>query len=208
MAKQERSSHERIVEAAKEEFRRCGFKGASMRNIAFLAGVSASALYKHFPSKEDMFASLVEPVKAEFEQIYRERERCEHERVKHGDRVFNEQTGGCRWAMEFIYDHVEEFRLLVNCSDGTVYGNFVHDVAELEENATFRFITELRRRGEDAILLPRGELHLLVTTQVEAIFEALKHGFSKEDALHYADTLDRFFTPGWMNVMHGFGEQK
>lgn len=208
MAEQRRNSRERIVEAARTEFARCGFKEASMRNIASLAGVSASALYKHFPSKEDMFSSLVEPVKAEFERIYREREQREHERVKHGDRMFSEQTGGCRWAMEFIYDHVEEFRLLVNCADGTIYGNFVHDVAELEENATFRFITELRKKGEDAVMLPRGELHLLVTTQVEAIFEALKHGFSKEDALHYADTLDCFFTPGWMNVMRGFGEQK
>ena len=207
MAEQRRNSHDRIVAAAKAEFQRCGFKEASMRNIASVAGVSASALYKHFPSKEDMFASLVEPVKAEFEKEYHERERREYEGMENGDRMFSEQTGGCRWAMEFIYNHPEEFRLLVNCAEGTIYGNFIHDVAEIEEKATLRFIVELRKRGEEAILLPEGELHLLVTTQVEAIFEALKHGFSKENALHYADTLDRFFTPGWLNVMLGKGEQ-
>ncbi len=207
MPGQKGNSREKIVAAAKKEFKRCGFKEASMRKIAVLAGVSASALYKYFPSKEDMFGSLVEPVKAEFEREYRERERREYEGMENGDRMFSEQTGGCRWAMEFIYDHAEEFSLLVNCADGTIYGNFIHDVAEIEENATFRFIEELRKRGDEAILLPRGELHLLVTTQVEAIFEALKHGFSREDALHYADTLDRFFTPGWLSVMLGKGEQ-
>ncbi|MBR4813221.1 MAG: TetR family transcriptional regulator [Lachnospiraceae bacterium] len=31
--------------------------------------------------------------------------------------------------------------------------------------------------------------------------EAVKHGFSKEEALHYADTLDAFFMPDWLNVM-------
>ena len=203
MAEQRRNSHERIVAAAKTEFQRCGFKEASMRNIAVLAGVSASALYKHFPSKDDMFASLVEPVRAEFEREYRERERREYEEMENGGRMFSEQTGGCRWAMEFIYSHEEEFRLLVNCSDGTLYENFIHDTAKLEETATLKFIRELQKRGDPVIELPEGELHLLVTTQVEAIFEALKHGFPKEDALHYADTLDRFFTPGWLNVMLG-----
>ncbi len=203
MAEQRRNSHERIVAAAKAEFQRCGFKEASMRNIAVLAGVSASALYKHFPSKDDMFASLVEPVRAEFEREYRERERREYEEMENGGRMFSEQTGGCRWAMEFIYSHEEEFRLLVNCSDGTLYENFIHDTAKLEETATLKFIRELQKRGDPVIELPEGELHLLVTTQVEAIFEALKHGFPKEEALHYADTLDRFFTPGWLNVMLG-----
>ncbi len=207
MSRQRSDSHERIVAAAKLEFSRCGFKEASMRNIAVLAGVSASGLYKHFPSKEDMFASLVEPVKAEFEREYREREQREYEEMDSGNRMFSEQTGGCRWAMEFIYDHAEEFRLLVNCADGTLYGNFVHDVAKLEENATMAFIEELHRRGEKTIVLPQGELHLLVTTQVEAIFEALKHDFTREEALHYAETLDRFFTPGWVNVMLGISEQ-
>lgn len=203
MAEQRRNSHERIVAAAKAEFQRCGFKEASMRNIAVLAGVSASALYKHFPSKDDMFASLVEPVRAEFEREYRERERREYEEMENGGRMFSEQTGGCRWAMEFIYSHEEEFRLLVNCSDGTLYENFIHDTAKLEETATLKFIRELQKRGDPVIELPEGELHLLVTTQVEAIFEALKHGFPKEEALHYADTLDRFFTPGWLNIMLG-----
>lgn len=208
MPRKKTTSHERIVAAAKEEFTRCGFKEASMRNIAMLAGVSASGLYKHFPSKEDMFGSLVESVKAEFEREYREREQREFAGMENGDRIFSEQTGGCRWAMEFIYDHEEEFRLLVNCSDGTIYGNYVHDVAKLEETATMEFIRELQNHGEKTIPLPQEEIHLLVTSQVDAIFEALKHRFTREQALHYADTLDRFFTPGWINVMLGDSEQK
>ena len=33
------------------------------------------------------------------------------------------------------------------------------------------------------------------------IVEAAKHGFSKEEALHYAGTPDGFFMPGWLHVM-------
>ena len=112
MPRKKTVSHEKIVAAAKKEFERCGFKEASMRNIAAEAGMSASGLYKHFPSKEEMFASLVEPVKSEFEQQYRERERREYAELGSGNEaILAEQTGGNRWAMEFIYDHPDEFRL-------------------------------------------------------------------------------------------------
>lgn len=121
MPRKKSVNHGKIVEAAKKEFERCGFKEASMRNIAAEAGMSASGLYKHFPSKE--------------------------------------------------------------------------------ETSTLAFISELRKKGEAPIDLPRKEVHLLVTAQVNAVFEAVKHGFSKEEALHYADTLDGFFMPGWLHVM-------
>ena len=202
MPKKKTVSHEKIVAAAKKEFERCGFKEASMRNIAAEAGMSASGLYKHFPSKEEMFASLVEPVKSEFERQYRERERREYAEFGSGNAaILAEQTGGNRWAMEFIYDHPDEFRLLVIKSEGTVYENYIHDIARLEETSTLAFISELRKRGENPVDLPRNEVHLLVTSQVNAVFEAVKHGFTREEALHYADTLDRFFMPGWLSVM-------
>mgnify|MGYP003369405045 CR=1 FL=1 len=202
MPKKKTVSHVKIVAAAKKEFERCGFKEASMRNIAAEAGMSASGLYKHFPSKEEMFASLVEPVKSEFEQQYRERERREYAELGSGNAaILAEQTGGNRWAMEFIYDHPDEFRLLVIKSEGTVYENYIHEIARLEETSTLAFISELRKRGENPVDLPRTEVHLLVTSQVNAVFEAVKHGFTREEALHYADTLDRFFMPGWLSVM-------
>lgn len=202
MPKKKTVSHEKIVAAAKKEFERCGFKEASMRNIAAEAGMSASGLYKHFPSKEEMFASLVEPVKSEFERQYRERERRECAEFGSGNAaILAEQTGGNRWAMEFIYDHPDEFRLLVIKSEGTVYENYIHDIARLEETSTLAFISELRKRGENPVDLPRNEVHLLVTSQVNAVFEAVKHGFTREEALHYADTLDCFFMPGWLSVM-------
>ena len=52
MPRKKSGNHGKIVEAARKEFDRCGFKEASMRNIAAEAGMSASGRYKHFPSKE------------------------------------------------------------------------------------------------------------------------------------------------------------
>ena len=61
MARDKSAHHEKIITAAREEFMTYGFTDASMRRIADAAGMSAAGLYKHFPSREDMFATLVEP---------------------------------------------------------------------------------------------------------------------------------------------------
>ncbi len=61
MSKDKTENHEKIIVAAYEEFLTYGFNDASIRRIADACGMSASGLYKHFPSKEEMFAALVEP---------------------------------------------------------------------------------------------------------------------------------------------------
>lgn len=60
---EERSSStlENIQQAALSEFLEKGFLGASLRQIVKNAGVTTGALYGYFSSKEDLFASIVEP---------------------------------------------------------------------------------------------------------------------------------------------------
>ena len=41
------------------------------------------------------------------------------------------------------------------------------------------------------------ELHLLVTSYIEAVFQPVVHDFSKKEALHYAQTLEKFYIPAW-----------
>jgi AcrR family transcriptional regulator len=48
----------RILVAACNEFHRVGYHGASTRDIAGAAGMSATALYAHYPSKESMLFKL------------------------------------------------------------------------------------------------------------------------------------------------------
>ena len=52
--------HHEILDAALAEFAEKGFLQARIKDIAKRAGISTVALYKYFPSKEDIFKSLVE----------------------------------------------------------------------------------------------------------------------------------------------------
>lgn len=49
----------RLIEAARQEFSRDGFRGASVDRIAAAAGVAKQTLYNHFPSKEALFEETI-----------------------------------------------------------------------------------------------------------------------------------------------------
>ena len=71
------SSNERrqaIVEAVRTVFAEKGFEGTTTRNLAAAAGVSEALLYKHFPSKQSLYAAMLDacaegPAFAEFNRI-------------------------------------------------------------------------------------------------------------------------------------------
>ena len=48
-----------ILQGAKAAFLKEGFGGASMDQVAALAGVSKMTVYRHFGSKEDLFAGVI-----------------------------------------------------------------------------------------------------------------------------------------------------
>ncbi|MCR5733369.1 MAG: hypothetical protein K6G22_02075 [Lachnospiraceae bacterium] len=48
--------------------------------------------------------------------------------------------------MKYIYDNLEEFKLLIMHSQGTKYEDFVHEVAKLEEEVTGRYMEELKAK--------------------------------------------------------------
>ena len=64
-----------IIQAAINEFRDNGFEITSMDKIAATAGVSKRTVYNHFPSKEELFAEILNQlwirVTAEQETAYR-----------------------------------------------------------------------------------------------------------------------------------------
>ena len=53
------SRQQHILDAAREEFARRGFDATTMRDIADAAGMKAGSLYRHFPSKDQLLATIL-----------------------------------------------------------------------------------------------------------------------------------------------------
>ncbi|MCR5418858.1 MAG: TetR/AcrR family transcriptional regulator [Lachnospiraceae bacterium] len=190
-------NHEKIVAAAKKEFLTYGFTDASMRHIAEEAGMSASGLYKHFASKEEMFSALVEPACQGLLSIFHQEADAQEQFIGSGDLSFLETGQDAKLSITYIYDHLDAFRLIICKSRGTKYESFLHDLAVLEEEMTLSFMDALKKQGVKLHEFDKRELHLLTTTNISAVFQTVEHGLTRKQAMHYADTLDRFFSKAW-----------
>jgi len=197
MARDKAGHHEQIMAAAWQEFLTYGFADASMRRIASSAGMSVSGLYKHFAGKEEMFTALVEPACQGLLSMFHLEADGQEQFVGAGDVSVLETGQDAKLAMAYIYDHLDAFRLIICKSQGTKYESFLHDLAVQEEKVTLSFMDMLKKRGVMLNEFSESEFHLLTSANVNAVFQAIEHGFTREEAMHYADTLDRFFSRGW-----------
>ncbi len=202
MPKDKSGTLEKIIPCAKREFLDKGFERASLRKIAADANMSAAGLYRHFESKEAMFDALVAPLVNTYlrnyeESMQRSYELLDTEEIKKFWEVSEEE--GLQY-IDFIYDHFEEFKLLLTCSDGTKYQNFMHDISEMEVKEMTRLMDELRSRGFTVKDISQDELHMLVSGYVASVFEVVIHDYPREKAIAQARTLMEFLYPGWIKA--------
>ena len=197
------ANHEKIVAAAKKEFLTYGFTDASMRHIAEEAGMSASGLYKHFPSKEEMFSALVEPAYQGLLALFRQEADDQGQMIGTGDLSRWETGRDAKLAITYIYDHLDAFRLIICKSQGTKYESFLHDLTQAAQERTLQYLPILREKGLAVREISPRELHLLYSAYVTALFEPVIHRYSLDESMRCLETIEAFFLPGW-KTMFGF----
>jgi hypothetical protein len=144
-----------------------------------------------------MFSALVEPACQGLVNMFHLEADDQEQFVETGDLSVLETGQDATLAIAYIYDHLDAFRLIICKSQGTKYESFLHDLAVLEEKVTLSFMDKLKKQGVKLNEFCERELHLLSTVNINAVFQTVEHNFTREEAMHYADTLDRFFSKGW-----------
>ncbi|MBO8470109.1 MAG: TetR/AcrR family transcriptional regulator [Spirochaetes bacterium] len=189
----------RILETAKKEFLERGFQGTSMRRIAALAGVTTGALYGYFDSKEKIFDSLVEDSYNAVMNAYKDAH-VEFAALPYDTQVsgMGDITAKCvEWCLEYIYDHLDEFRLILMCSEGTRYTNMVDEMMKIEEESTEEFISLMRKNGMEIPEIDPLLEHMVTSGYFTSFFEVVRHSVPREDARIYIHNLQAFYKAGW-----------
>lgn len=193
----------RIQDAAMQEFLDKGFQGASLRQIVKNAGVTTGALYGYFSSKAALFASLVEPHAAEIMRRFVETQLDfaalpEAEQPAH---MGKESADYVDWLVDYICSHRDPLKLLLCRSEGTSYENFVHDMVEIEVEATCQYIEVLKRLGHTVPTLDPTLCHIIASGMFGTIFEVVVHDMPYDAAMRYVTQLREFYTAGWLHLM-------
>lgn len=192
-----------ILKAGKAEFLEKGFKSASLRNIVKTAGVTTGAFYGYFSGKEALFAALVEEHAAMIMNIFMSAQESfvnlpAEEQPNH---MGIESRSSLNGIVDYIYEHFDEFKLLICKSEGTCYENFVHNMVEIEVDQTFAFIDVLRSQGRDVPNMDRAVCHMIVSGMFTGIFELIKHDMKKENAKKYVSQFQDFYIAGWSKIL-------
>ncbi len=191
----------KILVSAKEEFLQKGFAEASLREICQKAGVTTGALYKRFSGKEELFTAVLEPTLKDINALSEAVEQSNYEHLERAEMQavwdMSEATHQ-RW-IEFLYSRYDGFKLLLCCSAGSVYANFLNDFVAENTKHTLAFVEKAFARGLTKNRIDEDELHILLTAYWSTLFETIIHDFSKEKALHHCSIITKFFN--WQAVL-------
>lgn len=203
MEKQESGTLEKIQQIAIAEFLDKGFRGASLRQIVRNAGVTTGAFYGYFSCKEALFASIVEPhAKALMNRFVDAQlsfsalpssEKPQHVGVESGEYI--------DWMVDYVYEHKDPVKILFSCAEGTSYDNFIHNMVEIEEEATLNYLDILRQMGKDIPTLDKSLCHIIASTMFDSIFEIVIHDIPYDEAKRNIKLLRDFYSAGWQRLM-------
>lgn len=208
MAKQIEGVSERIIEAAKREFLENGYTDASLRTIATAADTSTNSIYVRFGDKEGLFSAIVEPVLNEMierfikiqEDFHQMKQETQIEIMpKYAD-------GGTAELVDYMYEHLDEFRLLLDASYGTRFHNFVDELVRIEVEYTYKYMEIAGYPIKCGNAMTEKLLHIVTTSRFESIFEVIRHGMSREEAVEYIDLLRCYHRQGFLAVFGTVGQ--
>ena len=192
-----------ILSAAMREFLEKGFKSASLRNIVKTAGVTTGAFYGYYDSKEELFEALVGEHYNFLLDCFRkaQKEFAEIPPEEQPDNLTS-TSGECMYEMLlYAYEHLNEFKLILCCSEGTRFSKLIDEMVEIETNATHDYFKVLERLGRPVPSIDKRLEHILITGMFNTFFELIIHEMPLEEAKHYLKEMRAFYTAGRMKIM-------
>jgi AcrR family transcriptional regulator len=199
----------KLMQSAKEEFLTHGYKDASINRISLNAGVTSGAIYIRYKNKDEIFYSLVKPVIKSMEETinhykgkYSALGKCQSwERLAVLDRDVFE------WMIDFMFEHHDEFKLLICKSEGSSVSGFASSLIDFKFQQTYAFIENIITPKEGETSRPpilKEEIALLASAQYHSLFEVIHRNYNKEDAKKYLNTIRRIYENGLKELLKDF----
>ena len=204
MAKQIEGVYESVLACARKEFLEKGYKDASLRVIAQAAGTSTGSIYTRFKDKAGLFDAIVSPAADQLKDMFVEIQENFHslddstQEAEMGEYTSRHQME----MLEYIYDHFDEFRLLLDCSDGTRFSGFVDELVDIEVEYTYKYMEVINCESVKSGVVTEDFIHIIVTAYFNGMFEVVRHNMSRDDARKYIRLLNRYHMQGFSTVFN------
>lgn len=199
MSTKAEDTEKNILNTARKHFLKDGFSGASLRNIVKDAGLTTGAFYKYYPTKEALFDALTDPYIEHIYQIYdRVVEDFEKLSAKEQTSNMSDTSGdGMDQMIDYIYEHYDNFRLLLKCGDSGKFETFIHNMVDREMRSSLEYVKKMKEDGIEIPIVGESFMHMIYTGFFSSIFQIIEHDIDKETAKRNVHKLREFNTGGW-----------
>ena len=199
MSTKAEDTEKNILNTARKHFLKDGFSGASLRNIVKDAGLTTGAFYKYYPTKEALFDALTDPYIEHIYQIYdRVVEDFEKLSAKEQTSNMSDTSGdGMDQMIDYIYEHYDNFRLLLKCGDSGKFETFIHNMVDREMRSSLEYVKKMKEDGIEIPIVGESLMHMIYTVFFSSIFQIIEHDIDKETAKRNVHKLREFNTGGW-----------
>ena len=203
MSTKAEDTEKNILNTARKHFLKDGFSGASLRNIVKDAGLTTGAFYKYYPTKEALFDALTDPYIEHIYQIYdRVVEDFEKLSAKEQTSNMSDTSGdGMDQMIDYIYEHYDNFRLLLKCGDSGKFETFIHNMVDREMRSSLEYVKKMKEDGIEIPIVGESLMHMIYTGFFSSIFQIIEHDIDKETAKRNVHKLREFNTGGWGAIM-------
>lgn len=199
MAKKAEETQRNILETAKRHFLSDGLTGASLRNIVKDAGLTTGAFYKYYPTKEALFDALTDPYLEHIYEIY-DQVVSEFEKLSADDQTKNMASisdEGMEQMLDYVYDHYDNFKLLLKCGDSGKYEDFIHGMVDREIKSSHRYLEKMKEDGVEVPVVDDSLMHMIYTGFFSSIFQIIEHDIDRITAKENIKQLKQFNIGGW-----------
>ena len=99
--------------------------------------------------------------------------------------------------MEHIYDHYDNFRLLLKCGDSGKFELFIHHMVDREMKSSMKYMEKMKEAGVKIPVVEESLMHMIYTGFFSSVFQIIEHDIDKETAKKNVNQLREFQTGGW-----------
>lgn len=202
--KDEKETRQRLLACAKKEFMEKGYASASLRSICRQAEVTTGALYFFFDSKAELFAALVdEPVNGLYEIMmahYREEDQMDLGQIPDW-RVDSRDLQAAVNCIHYVYQHYDEFQLVLTKSQGSGYEDCAERFVEVTQKhykALADRLCRLRNRPQ----LDDYTIHWMAHMHMDTFIHMFIHEKSEEAAYRHARQMVSYLTCGFFGMLN------
>jgi len=196
-------TQQKILKIGKREFLEKGFKDASLRKIVAEAGFTKGAFYGYYPDKAALFEALVAEAADGLTERFKAAQEAHFDLIAENNTAKSRElsTEYLRQFINYIYDYFEEFKLVICCSEGTIYADYIDKLVELDVSRTEKYYTLLKEKGKITGNVSHELHHMITSAYFTAVFETIVHDMERAQAIGYVEELAIFFNSGWEGLL-------